>query len=219
MIYNILLFLHIIAGTAALGGGLMAIIARKSKGLHTRSGIIFYQGMIGVAITAFVMTLIKFNPFLLSIGVFSLYLTYTGKMAIVNFRKKEKWESSLADKLPGYIALAVSAFMMAWPLVLMFLSGKIFVPILSVFGIILFLNAMQDIRFLQKTENLVPENKNFLIQHISKMGGAYIATVTAFLLNNISFQPVWIGWLLPTIVGTPLIIYSIRSWRAKLRIT
>lgn len=39
------------------------------------------------------------------------------------------------------------------------------------------------------------------------MGGAYIAAFTAFLVTNIQTEPVYLGWLLPTALGTPAIIY------------
>ena len=34
-----------------------------------------------------------------------------------------------------------------------------------------------------------------------------IATVTAVMVVNVSMNPVWLPWLLPTIVITPLIVW------------
>ncbi len=39
------------------------------------------------------------------------------------------------------------------------------------------------------------------------MMGASIAAATAFLVVNIQTNPVWITWIAPTVVITPLIIY------------
>ena len=56
----------------------------------------------------------------------------------------------------------------------------------------------------------------WLYDHISRMGGSFIATSTAFLLVNIQIEPVWVMWLLPTIVGTPMIVLASRNWKNKL---
>ncbi|HEX5002916.1 MAG TPA: hypothetical protein VFW78_10515 [Bacteroidia bacterium] len=218
MIYSILLTLHVIAGSAALLGGLVAIVAKKARGVHTNAGKVYYIGMYGVAFSAVVMTLIKFNPFLLAVGIFAFYLTYTGKSAITNYRRKAPWEFKPSAVVPGYAGLAVALFMIGWPIAEMILSHRLFVPILSVFGFILLLNTIQDIRFLSNPLNRVARNRQFLLLHIGKMGGAYIATTTAFLLNNFTFNPAWIGWLLPTIIGSPLIARAIRIWRNKLKL-
>ena len=37
--------------------------------------------------------------------------------------------------------------------------------------------------------------------------GGTIATVTAVLVVNVNTNPVWIAWLAPTVVITPLIFY------------
>ena len=57
--------------------------------------------------------------------------------------------------------------------------------------------------------------KAWLYRHIGKMSGAYIATVTAFLVTNIHFLPSTIVWLAPTVIGTPLIAYTIRKYKMK----
>lgn len=218
MFYSVLLIIHIVSGSAALIGGLAAIVARKSKGLHSRAGTVYYISMYVVGATAITMTLIRFNPFLLAIGLFAVYLTYTGRKAITMFRATEPWKPQFSQLLPSYLALAVSVFMIGWPMVRMFMEGHFFVPILGVFGLILFLNAWQDVKALREVSNLFPRNRMFLLMHIGKMSGAYIATVTAFLVNNVSTNPAWIAWLLPTLIGSPLIARSIRIWKQKLRL-
>ena len=208
---------HVIFGVASLAGGLTAILARKSKGLHTRAGMLYTIGMYGTGITGVVMSVIRFNPFLLSVGLFALYLTYSGKVSIDLFRRKETWNPDWKQLAPAVMAIAVAAFMILWPMSQMLISGTFFVPVLAVFGLILMLNAIQDFRLLSGKANLYPRNRNFLVAHIGKMGGAYISTLTAFLVNNVSTDPAWVSWLLPTLVGTPLIVLSIRNWKSKLR--
>jgi hypothetical protein len=164
------------------------------------------------------MTTIKFNLFFLVIGVFSIYLVHTGKATIKYWRRKEEWENTAADLIPMYIGLIAAAIMILHPVIRMFIAGKLFVPVLGVFGMILLINSIQDLRMMSRKENRQPRNKKFLIRHIGKMGGSYIAASTAFLVNNVHLDPMWIVWLLPTVVGTILIINTTNSWNKKLKL-
>jgi len=218
MLYPVILFIHVLLGSSALLSGFGAMIVKKSGGLHTRFGAVYYWSMILTSVSALIMTILKFNSFLLAIGVFTLYLTHTGKIAIDNWRKKEAWSYSMNQWMPSFVGFIVSVWMIGWPVFLMVYSGKTFVPILSVFGIILLLNTIQDHLLLRKEDNRIPKNRRFLIQHIGKMGGSYIAAVTAFLVNNVTISPGWIMWILPTVIGSILITYSINTWRKKLKL-
>lgn len=67
-------------------------------------------------------------------------------------------------------------------------------------------------RYLRK-----PDAKHsWLFNHIGRMVGGFIAAVTAFSTNVLSFLPGLAQWLWPTLIGTPLIIYWIRVYRKKL---
>lgn len=217
MIYTTLLILHVIGGGVALISGLVSMLVKKSRGLHTKAGKIYYLGMYTSSILALAMTLIKFNPFLLAIGLFTLYLVYTGKRYIDYWRKKESWHLTIFEIAPMLIGILVALFMIVEPAWQMIQHQRFFVPVLGIFGLILLINSIQDLLFIIKHSNRVPKNKKFLINHIGKMGGSYIAATTAFLVNNISFSPGWVVWMLPTFIGTFLITYSITSWRKKLR--
>lgn len=56
----------------------------------------------------------------------------------------------------------------------------------------------------------------WLFNHIGRMVGGFIAALTAFSTNVLTFMPGLWQWLWPTMIGTPLIIYWIRSYRKKL---
>jgi hypothetical protein len=52
------------------------------------------------------------------------------------------------------------------------------------------------------------KNKNYwLLIHIQRMVGSYIAALTAFLVVNNTYLPPLMAWLMPTIIMTPLIFY------------
>ena len=76
--------------------------------------------------------------------------------------------------------------------------------ILLVFGIISILMARKDINTYRGTIKV----KNYwLLIHIQRMIGAYIAALTAFLVVNNNYLPPLVAWLLPTVILTPLIFY------------
>jgi hypothetical protein len=53
------------------------------------------------------------------------------------------------------------------------------------------------------------------------MLASYIAAMTAFLVNNARHMgfggPIWLWWLLPTILGVPAIITWTRYYRSKFK--
>lgn len=215
--YHTLLIIHILFGADALLSGLVAIVSSKGKKVHNTAGKVYYIGMYGVAVSAIIMSLLKFNPFLLAIAVFSFYLTYGGKKAIDNWRMKEAYIPTLKHKLPIYCALITAAFMIVLPVAQM-IAGSPSYPILAIFGGILLSFAIRDMRLYSDPANFRPKNKQWLLLHIGKMGGAYIATVTAFLVNNVTMQRGWILWIAPTVAGTVLITAASIKWSKKLKI-
>jgi hypothetical protein len=216
--YKAILLLHILAGTTALGSGLVAIFAAKGRKNHNRSGSIYERAMYAVGISAIVMCLLKFNPFLLSIGIFSLYLTYSGKRALFYFRLTHTYSPGLPDKFPAYAGLLTGTFMIAFPAWQMYSQGLFFVPVLAVFGLALSGASLRDILHFRKPELFTRGNKAWLLKHIGMMGGAYISTLTAFLVNNVHIGQQWLVWLGPTVVGSFLIARAIKQWSGKLKL-
>jgi hypothetical protein len=51
--------------------------------------------------------------------------------------------------------------------------------------------------------------------HMTGMGGSYILMLTAFLVDNGKFLPVWRGlpplalWFVPSIIGLPILVYNL----------
>jgi len=218
MIYNIILVFHIVAGFTALTTGMMAIITTKGSKSHLLSGKCFIIGMYLVGFSAIVMSTIKFNSFLMAVGVFSMYLTFTGKQSITFYRRKTDYQVQFKDQLPAFIALFTSLWMIMYPVSVMIVQGKIFVSILLVFGLILFFNSAKDIYILSSNERTRAGHKIWLIKHIGLTGGAYISATTAFLVNNIQLDPAWITWLAPTVIGSVLLALATQKWRNKFKI-
>ena len=87
--------------------------------------------------------------------------------------------------------------------------------ILLVFGVIYTQGVWRE----YKKFKFPPSGKLFwYYMHIGQMSGAYIATVTAFLVNNgrwFPFVPGIVLWLLPAAVGVPLITQTIKKYKNK----
>ena len=150
--YKIILLFHVAAGTLALGSGLVAIFAAKGQQNHNRSGRIYELSMYAVALSAILLTLLKFNPFLLSIGIFAGYLTYTGKRALFYYRLRETYIPGLQDKLPAVAGFFTGLFMIGFPAWQMVTTGTLFVPVLAVFGLSLTGSSFGDLATFRKPE-------------------------------------------------------------------
>ena len=73
------------------------------------------------------------------------------------------------------------------------------------FGIISLVLCFQDFRFWRNPRK---SKTGWLAQHIGKITGAYIASVTAFLVGGMKVQGLMV-WILPSIIGNAFIIYYI----------
>ena len=201
-IYKIFLGIHILSGFTALVFGFLAIVSQKGRKVHQKAGLTFFFGMIMVCVSAILISLMKDNRFLLHIGIFSFYLVYSGYRSIKN--------KSLNPSIMDWVLL-LTTFANCLAMVL---SGQL---VLIVFGVLGTSLAAQDAKLFYDIikQKEILKNK-WLLRHISMMLGGYIATFTAFLVVNISLESLpWLPWLLPTIVGTPLIAYWTKKYQPK----
>lgn len=218
MFYQAILIIHIVTGFLALLFGAMAISSRKGEANHKKSGKWYVFAMYVVGFSAILMTQLKANSFLFTVGVFTLHMTHAGNRSIFYFRLKNSYQTGWKDIVPIAIALVVSGFMVFKPIYEMLQRGSFSVSVMALFGGILMVFALRDLRMILKNPVFQPSDKTWLIKHIGMVGGAYIATLTAFLVTNISFNPSWLIWLTPTLIGSILIGRASKAWRQKLRL-
>jgi hypothetical protein len=145
------------------------------------------------------------NLFLFLIGLFTIYLVLAGNRALT-FKTKEK--ADWIDKI-------ISGSMFIFSLLMIVLGGYNLTidsgtGILFMFfgGFGLFFTII-DFRFYRN-----PRKKRtaYLVSHLRKMLGAFIASVTAFLVAGLGFMNL-VFWILPSVLGTVYIIY----WRRKVQ--
>ncbi len=109
MIFKICLYIHILAGILGLVIGPVAMYAKKSKGLHTRSGKIYFYLMAAVCVSATVLSIMHWSTswWFLIVAVFSFSFALRGYLA--TFNKYEGWlKKHISGMLGSYIAMSTA---------------------------------------------------------------------------------------------------------------
>jgi uncharacterized membrane protein len=202
------LYLHIFAGFTALTTGLIPMFSKKGSKLHTTWGTVYYWAMFLVALTALIRFQMKTNLIFLSgIAVFSFYNTFTGVRLI---HRKNNPKPKFIDWFGATLMVIGSMLMLYFSYLVFKMDNITFTILFSVFGIFMLVLALEDLRVFtgrKQINNDVPLQTRYWFQnHISRMGGSYIATVTAFLVvNNPPFIPELVVWIAPGVIGGVLI--------------
>jgi uncharacterized protein len=207
--FNVVLVLHIVSGFLGLISGTVAIFANKNLHLHKKVGRIFFYAMACIFITSVYMSIVKSNIFLFLIGFFSFFLAATGyRILKLKALYKTKIKPQLVDVVIFSVGLLAGAAMYGLAAYYLF-SNNGFAYVLLVFGSFSLLLGLQDYVKFYKT----PTNKwHWVRSHGMRMTGAYISTITAFLVVNVSIQPSWLIWLLPTVVVAPIGAYLVKGF-------
>ncbi len=89
---QVLLPIHILAGTIALIGAALAVSSEKGKKLHILSGKTYFLSMVAIFLTAIPMSILNSDIFFL-IAIFSFYLAFAG----MRFAKNRKGIATIGD--------------------------------------------------------------------------------------------------------------------------
>ena len=211
-IYAIIRILHIIVGSCALLAGPIAMFNQNGGKLHRTAGNIYFWSMMFIVVSSIYMSIVKANEFLLMIGLFTFYLTATGVRAL-KLKKLHLGQKAMMIDWAILVITAISGLaLFAWGCYVIFIMKNNFGIVAIVFSYVMIRGVLRDYnRF-----TVPPKEKNhWLFVHIGNMIGAYIATFTAFLVNNVHFEPEFIVWLTPTVLFLPIMIYSFRKFRGK----
>jgi hypothetical protein len=213
------LYVHIAAGFIALVTGLIPMFAKKGGKAHILWGKVYFWAMFVVALTALLRFQMQMRLiFLAAIAIFSFYNTFTGVRLI---QRKESSKPSWLDYFASILAMmcALSMFYFAF---LGYQKGDRFLSILFiVFGMAVFTMSFEDLRVFMGNKVIDDKGKPVQIKywfqnHISRMGGSYIATVTAFLVvNNPPYISGLVVWIAPGVIGGTIISFVRRSYHKK----
>ncbi len=209
---TLLLILHIAAGFTALLTGMVALATQKGGKNHKIAGLIFFWAMSGILVTALLLATLRPNVFLFLVGVFSFYMAFTG-YRIMHIGKTAKGQTpALADMLVSGSTLVAGLFMLFCGFVNLTTFAYTLQPLFIIFGCVTIGFSFSDL--LRYHRGMAHKNA-WLILHIGRMCGAFIATVTAFLVVNVTFLPALVVWIGPGIIGSVFITLQIRKYKAK----
>lgn len=208
---SITLGAHVLAGFVALFAGMGAIGTTKGGLRHRRFGRTYVYAMAFVSGSA--LALLGFDPttvrqFLALIAVFSFYFAFSGYRVLS--RKRPADDPAPVDWTAlGLFGLASVGLLAMGGL--FWLDGNEFAPVVLVFGGAGTIFGVSDVRTFAGPSDA----GDWLGEHVGRMGGGYVATVTAFSAVNFTFLPPVARWLWPILLGTPAIALAIRHYEAE----
>ena len=130
--------------------------------------------------------------------MFSFYLVFAGWRFARNRQRKAHPVDWVAVAAIGLTGLA----MWGYAAVLGFSGSSQWVTML-VFGGIALALGVADASFHRRQ----PGGARRVSRHLTNMMAGTIATITAVTVVNVDMDPVWLPWILPTVVITPLIAW------------
>ena len=200
---QILLPIHILAGTIALLSAIMAILSEKGEKIHVLSGRTFFWSMLTIFLTAIPMSIISSNIFLFLIAFFSFYFAFAG----IRFARNRKGIATTSDWIAVGLMILSGVGMWTLAAVLFMNNNSMSIPLL-VFGFGAIVLGYGDFK---SHKNKTAIGKERIVRHLVSMIAGTIAVITAVLVVNVKIEPVWIWWVLPTVLIFPVIIW----WRIK----
>ena len=204
MIALVLLVIHIAAGSVALLTAFVALVTPKGGVIHVRAGRVYAVGMTVIFLTAIPLAILGASVFLLLIAFFSFYLVFAGWRFARNRSRRPQPVDWIAVTILGLTGVAMWGYA-----VVLGLSGAGNWITLVVFGFIAVALSVADGLFFNqgRSGRRRPAPHLRIQRHLTNMMAGTIATITAVMVVNVSMNPVWLPWLLPTIVIIPLIIW------------
>jgi uncharacterized membrane protein len=199
---------HIALGTIALLAAPGAMLVVKGSKRHRQFGKLYFWSMVGVAISAVAMSLIRSGTFLAMVGIFAFYLAFSGYRAL--YRKKPTDRAAALDWIFSGCMLVAGGWLVVSGVTA--LGQSSFGLISLVFGTIAITFAVRD--FVRYRWPPIDANA-WWFAHMRGMLAAYIATVSAFSVVNLTFLPNVLRWLWPTIAGAVGITIWIRYYRRR----
>lgn len=170
-VVRFLLITHVLAGATALISAFGAISTKKGATRHIFVGRIYSVAMAYVVIGASVISVLRPNPFLFSIALFSGYLVWTGyrraRFKLQDLTKVDK-NTVTVGKIIVLILIGYGTFIL--------INGETLGIVLLVFGITTYIFVREDSRALKV--NLY-KSKYRIANHLQRMLGGTIATITA----------------------------------------
>lgn len=224
-LHFVLIVLHVTLALTALIIGPIPMIVRKGGINHRLLGKVYLWSMVASLLLAIILLFFRFNVFLAGISALSLNSVITGVRAL--YRKRPEKNHYLWF---GY-TVAVLAFLSGLGLLFFGIltgagalsswipsggGGIVLIILPIVFGIAIVSAAVQDLRSLR---NPSTDRNWWWYYHMDRMLGSYIALATALAVQQIGPRMpesmMWISWVAPSVIGSPLIAVWIKRYREQ----
>ncbi|WP_419212436.1 hypothetical protein ACNR9Q_17110 [Maribacter sp. X9] len=208
---RIFIYIHAFFGGIGLITGIGSTLVKKGSPDHKMLGKWFSWSMIISSMISLVVARMPnhINNFLFLIGIFTIYMVLAGNRALT-FKSLKKTKADSTDKIVSGMMLISGLLMLIFGIngLLHSQSQSILFLFFGAFGLFL---PYGDFKLFTTT---VKNRKLWLINHLSRMLGALIASVTAFLVAGMKYNNLF-AWMLPTVIGTIYIVYWIRKTKGK----
>jgi len=217
ILFKILLVLHIAGGGTGLITGAVNMARPKGDKTHKLIGNVFMYSMLTAACMALLLSIIHPNSFLFIVGIFTIYLTATGRRYLYFKNAAPGGGPQILDWILSIAMIATSFIFIGMGAWYLFRSNN-FGIVFIVFGILGLRLGRADIFNYQGRSEI----KNYwLTGHLQRMAGSYIAAVTAFEVVNWKYLPLalpgYVSWLLPTVLLVPLIVIWTRKYQVLVK--
>lgn len=213
-----LIISHVAAGVISLITGLIAAFVGKKGGkLHRQVGRTFFWSMFWVFVSAIgIISFVRFSAFLLVIAVFSFYMAFAG-VRVLKIKKTMQVEK--VDWIAAIITLVFGIAMFGLGIhYLLNTAHQVLGYLCLFFGFFTANTArvnLKEFRNIHKAEKMW-----WWFSHMGAMTGSFIASITAFLVQNgrifgLPDQLAWLPWVLPAIIGIPISSYYANKYRKQ----
>jgi uncharacterized membrane protein len=224
-IISVFLKLHVASGIVALATFAIPMVAKKGGNAHVRFGWVYVGAMIGVAVTATAISLLRlFDPatdavqaefaiFLLMLSLFASSAVWSG-IRVLRFKGRQERHTEMIDIGFTVVRIMASILVSAYG----FMRGS---PLLTWFPILAFFTGAKEVQYwLKPTEHKM----HWWFQHMSCMFTACIATVTAFIVTAV---PRILGdygqspflWFAPAVIMIPILQVMRAYYRRKFAVS
>ena len=232
--HTILIGSHALAGLVALVAGPFAMLASKGRQRHRQWGLVFFCCMVWISASALGLMLFRLNFFLFTIAFLSFHLTFSGYRAI--YRRRHSLDQHAAypvDWLVTFVTSLAGFCVVVWGLGIINPTWEgiaaasthaqpqavlpaTFRLVGSGIGLFMIFNAVCDIwNFIRKPT----DSRWWLYFHMMRMLGAYVGTLTAFLIQNVARHvPLALTPLIgavPSIIGVIMIALWVNAYRNR----
>ena len=216
---EILKYIHILAGSLTLICGTIAMLSRKGQKTHRLVGQIFFWSMTITTVLGLNAGIFKpeFRLFI-PIALISFYQVASG-YRILYIRTLHKGQQAKPVDWLLAVGMLLTSNVFIYMGIMNLNSDIFYAIVLFSFSTIGIYCSLVDIYNFTKK----PTNKYYwLFIHIFRMSHAFIAALTAFLVNNAKlfpFLPEVLLLIIPIAFGQPIITYTIWQYRKKMNKT